>query len=306
MILILTTEAGDQSHPALVDWLKYYEANYFILSGEGIHNGRYDISLEDNELTIDGICFNKEISVVFNRRFLTINEIPNLYERDKELNYGFKKRISDELYEFRDFLPYLNDAYWIPAREQTNVNKLNVLKKASKAGLNVPTYLVTNSKKQLLSFKEKNTNIITKAIGNFQPVYSEEKDVVNPIYTKVVSDELIVNLRKNFALSFFQKMITKKTEYRVLYFMENFFTVELLSQENSHTLVDSRAQNDKKENLRLVKSDLPQTVENSIKDLMRDLNLNIGCIDLLRDKADNYYFLEVKIQNKKASTISQV
>ncbi|RNL86694.1 hypothetical protein ED312_11215 [Sinomicrobium pectinilyticum] len=293
MILVLTTEWGDYSHPAFIDWLKYYKANYFILSGEGIHNGRYDISLKENQLIIDGINFNKEISVVLNRRFLTINEIPDLYERDKKLNTGLKKRISDELYEFRNFLPFINNAYWIPDRNSTHVNKLNVLKKAMDLGINVPAYLVTNNKSDLITFKKEYAQIITKAIGNFQPVFSEQHHTVNPIYTKVVSDELIKKLSQNFALSFFQELITKKSEYRVLYFMGNFFTVELLSQENQHTSIDSRVQNDKNENLRLVKSDLPLFIKSRLKGLMDALNLNIGCIDLLKDMTNEYFFLEV-------------
>jgi hypothetical protein len=31
MILILTTEAGDFSHPGFVDWLEYYRADYKLL-----------------------------------------------------------------------------------------------------------------------------------------------------------------------------------------------------------------------------------------------------------------------------------
>lgn len=37
MILILTTEYGDYSHTAFIDWLKYYEANFFILSLEAVN-----------------------------------------------------------------------------------------------------------------------------------------------------------------------------------------------------------------------------------------------------------------------------
>lgn len=39
MILILTTEAGDYSHKNIVDWLKYYGADYLILTGESIYRG---------------------------------------------------------------------------------------------------------------------------------------------------------------------------------------------------------------------------------------------------------------------------
>lgn len=40
MILILTSEAGDYSHIKIIDWLKYYGANFKIISGENILKGR--------------------------------------------------------------------------------------------------------------------------------------------------------------------------------------------------------------------------------------------------------------------------
>lgn len=293
MILILTSEAGDFSHPNFINWLEYYSANYFILSGEGIHNGRYDVVLENDNLIIDGINFSKEISVVLNRRFLTVDKIPNFTDRDKKLNDGLKKRVSSELYEFRNFLPYLNKACWIPNRESVNVNKINVLRKAKSLNLNVPDYIITNSKKKLINFKGTYNKIITKAIGNFQPTYTKERNIVNPIYTKTVSEELINQLPENFALSFFQKMILKSREYRILYFMGLFFSVELLSQENEHTLIDSRAQNAKKENLRLINTEVSMDIKKKLKNLMDDLDLNIGCIDLLKGVDGQFYFLEV-------------
>ncbi len=295
MILILTTEAGDYSHYTFIDWLTHLGADYFILSGEGIYNGRHSVSYNEGDLFVDGINFSKKVNVVLNRRFLTTSRMPELYARDSKLNQGLKRNVVNEIYEFHDFLPYINNAYWIPNRNATFVNKLNVIKKASKVGLKVPPFIVTNSKDDLLKFKEKHDKIITKAIGNFQPIWTKEKDyLIRSFLTKEVTNKLLRSLPERFCLSLFQQLILKKDEYRILYFEGNFFSAKLLSQENDSTKIDSRKQNNNEEEpLRIVKSDIPLKEKKQISDLMDSLNLNIGCIDLIRSTRNQWFFLEV-------------
>lgn len=60
MILILTTEAGDYSHAPFIDWLEFHKADYLILTGEGILNGRYDVSYHNKNLYINKINITKK------------------------------------------------------------------------------------------------------------------------------------------------------------------------------------------------------------------------------------------------------
>lgn len=103
MILILTTEAGDFSHPKFIDWLDYYDADYEILTGESIYNGTTKIEIIKNQLFVNNRNYSKDVNVVFNRRWLTSIELPNMTE-DKILNKGIKNTLSAELYEFRNYL----------------------------------------------------------------------------------------------------------------------------------------------------------------------------------------------------------
>lgn len=294
MILVLTTEAGDNSHSKFIDWLDYYNADYSVLTGESIYNNKVDIKIDSQkDLLVDGRNYSKDVSIVLNRRWLTTDELPIISD-DKKFNIGLRKSASSELYEFRMFLDYsLKRAEWIPKIKNTKVNKLTILFKAMKSGLNVPDFLVTNKKQELLSFQRKHQSIITKAIGNFPRNFTDNNFIVNPIYTKVIDNSLLKRLPDNFQLSMFQNQIVKKKEFRVLYFNEVCYPVELLTQESEISKVDSRKTDTNEDKFRIGKAILPSDITLRITKLMKSINLNIGCIDLLLSENGKYYFLEV-------------
>lgn len=292
MILVLTTEAGDFSHLRFVDWLNYYNADYFILTGESIFTGRNKLTLIDNQLFINDINLTKEVNVVFNRRWLTTIELPKISE-DKILNNDIKINLSREINELLDFLNInLSNALWIPNLKSTMVNKLAVLETAKNIGIDIPYYLVTNQKYKLLDFLQKYKQVITKAISNFKKLSTSDNILINPIYTKIVASDLAERLPDTFFMSMFQQYIPKEKEYRVLFFNDQFYTAELLTQENDFSTIDSRKVDKKDSDIRIIKSDLPNEVKTKLDLLMHKLNLNIGCIDLIKYQ-NRYYFLEV-------------
>lgn len=292
MILVLTTEAGDFSHLRFVDWLNYYNADYFILTGESIFTGRNKLTLIDNQLFINDINLTKEVNVVFNRRWLTTIELPKISE-DKILNNDIKINLSREINELLDFLNInLSNALWIPNLKSTMVNKLAVLETAKNIGIDIPYYLVTNQKYKLLDFLQKHKQVITKAISNFKKLSTSDNILINPIYTKIVTSDLAERLPDTFFMSMFQQYIPKEKEYRVLFFNDQFYTAELLTQENDFSTIDSRKVDKKDSDIRIIKSDLPNEVKTKLDLLMHKLNLNIGCIDLIKYQ-NRYYFLEV-------------
>lgn len=293
MILVLTTEAGDFSHLKFIDWLEYYKADYEILTGESIFNGSSKIKVINNQLFVNDKNFTEDVNVVFNRRWLTSAELPDL-DDDKILNNNIKNTLSSELYELRNYFDKnLANATWIPSIKKLNVNKISILETAEEVGLNIPEYIITNSKKDLIEFYKTHKEIITKAIGNFPRNYMRDDFLINPIYTKIVTMDLIEKLSDTFSLSIFQKLILKQKEYRVLYFNEKLYTVELLTQENEFSKIDSRAKESEDSQIRLNRSHLPKDIEIKIKKLMKKVELNIGSIDLLQSESGEYHFLEI-------------
>ena len=164
MILILTTEAGDFSHPKFIDWLDYYKADYEILTGEGIYKGKTSLIIEDNQLFINGRNYTTDVNVVFNRRWLTASELPTI-TTDSLLNQGIKNTLSAELYELRNFLNCnLKNALWIPNIQNLNVNKISILQKANELGIRSPKYIITNRKDDVLKFFKTHKTIISRPL----------------------------------------------------------------------------------------------------------------------------------------------
>lgn len=292
MILILTSEAGDYSHIKIIDWLKYYGANFKIISGENILKGDSTFTIKEDNVFYDGINLTKEVTCVYFRRWFF--GLPNSVFKDELLTKTINNSLSAEINEIKKYLFYnLSKATWIPSPNSVIVNKLEVLSRAKQCGFNVPNYIVTNNKKILVEFYKKNKEqIITKAIGNFRQVITNDNYYINPVYTKEVKTNLIDKLPARFTLSFFQQKIAKLMEYRIFYFYENIYPTAILSQENRLTEVDSRVNNEHIES-RLVSVKLSLYMRKKIIKLMKTLNLTIGSIDMILSTNNKFFFLEV-------------
>jgi hypothetical protein len=292
MILILTTEAGDFSHIKIVDWLAHLKANYVIITGERILRGDDKLTIFNGEIYLNEINLTREVTCVFYRRWITSSDLK--ISTDLLLNDSLNRNLISEIYEIRNFLyTNLKNAIWFPNADSINVNKLSVLEEAKKVMIDVPDYIVTNRKGDLIDFYKKNdTKVITKAIGNFQKCYTDDGHQISAIYTKIINDDVIENLPNNFFISIFQKEILKKFEYRILYFNQKCYSTAILSQENELTKVDSR-RNDVNVESRLVPITIDEVLEQKIIKLMNNLKLSIGSLDFLHSTDDKYYFLEV-------------
>jgi len=110
--------------------------------------------------------------------------------------------------------------------------------------------------------------------------------------TSLVEDKYIDNLNESFFPSLFQKNINKDFEIRTVYLEGNFYSMAIFSQANEKTKIDFRYYNTKQPN-RVSAFNLPKEIECKLNDLMKDLNLNFGSLDLIVDNKGDYYFLEI-------------
>ena len=291
MILILTTEEGDFSHLKIIDWLTHLGADYKIISGESILKGASNFTIIDGDIIYDGVNLTQEVSCVFYRRWFTSSKLK--VSTDSVMNSSLSKNLTFEIQEIKRYLfNNLKSAIWFPNPYSININKLSVLEQAKNI-INVPDYIITNNKIDLVDFYDRNNGeIITKAIGNFSPVYTSDGYAVNPIYTKEISTDTLNALPDKFPISFIQKKIRKILEYRVFYFNRKIYPTAILSQENKLTQLDSR-ENDSGNESKLAPAIIDNETECKLIQLMDDLNLNIGSIDMLHSIDDKLYFLEI-------------
>lgn len=294
MILILTTWAGDYSHIKIIEWLHQMNADYLILTGEDVLLGKQKLTITQESIYCNDINLSEEVSSVFYRRWLNVKYLKHINVKEASLIEDITRNNILEAREIRDCIyNYLRKANWIPALHRAKVNKINNLKIAQEIGLKVPDYLVTNSKKELeLFFKKHNKQVITKAIGNFRKFIVDESIIIDPIYTKKVLEKDLKNLTNQFTPTFFQKLIVKEFEYRVLFFNDKCYPTLINSQEMTLTELDSR-KNDGSSLARLLPAEIPIKLEEKIIKFMNYIDVNIGCLDFIYNKNCGFYFLEV-------------
>lgn len=293
MILLLTTESGDASHIEIVNWLEYINANYMVLTGESLLRGETEFSYINNEIFCNGINLTKEVTVVYYRRWIYPSSLVIL--EDKVLNEAIVNNLFREMLEIRKMLEFsLCNALWIPKGQSISVNKLRVLELAEKAGLIIPKTIVTNNKKEILKFADGLENgIITKAIGNYEPMHSSSGERLSPIHTKEVDIAIVKNSSTElFVLSLFQEKILKIFELRVFFFLGTFHTVAVLSQLQAETSIDSRIANET-QGSKLSPYQLPEKIKSKLISLFETLDLNIGSVDFILTPDNKYIFLEV-------------
>jgi ATP-GRASP peptide maturase of grasp-with-spasm system len=171
------------------------------------------------------------------------------------------------------------------------VNKLQVLDIAVKFGLNVPNYLVTNSKIKMLEFYNKNSKkVITKDIKN--PFRLNAKKYTLTTYTEIITEQRLQTIPATFYPSFFQVLIKKEYEVRVFYLDKEIYSMAIFSQNDKKTKVDFRHYNINTPN-RCVPMNLPIELKIKIQKIMCNLKINCGSIDLIKSTDGLFYFLEI-------------
>jgi ATP-GRASP peptide maturase of grasp-with-spasm system len=288
MILIISIEF-DQTTYEVVEWIKLLSNEEVLVLNENNSITEIFISIgnEDiNDITLNTMCgdeivLNKITSVwmrkgqIFFEEAFDSNTIDIIDKNRKNDN----NIINEYIYHL------LNNRHMIGEPNNTDINKFKVLKAALRCGLKIPRSLVINTRKQLeASFK--NVDIVAKAISGIQ---FETKKFIYNSYTKIIDK---ITLPNNFGPSFVQENIKKKYELRIFFINDNYYTCAIFSQSNTKTAVDYRNYDNQKPN-RLVPYSLPIEIKTKLMELMEELGINTGSIDMIVDDKGDYIFLEV-------------
>lgn len=291
MIIINTIDA-DVSTQKVVDWLIYYSAKFCIINDnsllelEKLTKDKFVITIDKNtiELTKETTYWYRRGSVNFYRHL--INKSNSLFENGAII----QKYLSKETSKIHDVINNFSFNNRIGNYADNKINKINILKMASNVGLDIPDFMITSKKEELITFQIKHQKIITKPISDM-PIM----DVIDGdfrVYTCLVEDELIDKLPNNFFPSLFQEYIDKKFELRVFFLDEDFYCCAILSQNDPKTKIDFRNYNKLNPN-RIEPFLLPINIKKKITQLMKNNNMRIGVIDLIYSIENKFVFLEV-------------
>lgn len=288
----------------VIDWISSFGNSFIRINGEDFYNNKsVTIEIDNGGEKIDlkkeiesfktKQLMDVEFSICWYRRWsdnFAFNNLDQFVISNNKFDSIIRVLRTEEITIKNFFLRNINVKKWLTSPNNSNVNKLTVLKHAKEIGINIPDTIICTEKIEIEKFLLKHKEIITKPL-NVGISYHEEEDVVYN-YTEKIKFKDIKDIPDVFFPTLFQKMIKKKYEIRSFYLDGNFYSMCIFSQLDKQTNTDFRIYNKEKPN-RLVPYKLPLQVEKKLKRLMKTLNLNTGSIDIVKGKDNKYYFLEV-------------
>lgn len=295
MILILSKD-NEPTTNEVIKWIRYLNKTIEIirLNTESVR----DICLTNNEMIIitdkNKRINLKTITSVWYRRggmtrildFDRLNIIDDINFRNSLIGY-----LNTENYDLiKVIFKYLSSKKHINKASDNQICKIEMLKSALIAGIKIPPYMITNNKEEVREFLDRHKRIITKPIGASFRSFGKEYSL--QLFTSEIDSAAYGSLPRFFFPSFFQKLVEKKYELRIVFLNGLFFSMAIFSQLDQQTSIDFRDYIIEK-NGRWVPYNLTLDMESKLMKLMKLLDLNSGSIDILVDKKDDFYFLEV-------------
>lgn len=305
MVLILS-ENFDPVTNDVIDWLVSFSAQYYRVNLDDDTEFRVSINYSDSSI-------QPEYSFIHNDNKIKFSDLTAVWYR----RGGFPRTNDYTKYSFKnlegnaptELIKCLREENWallnsmykklvrlpnvniLGRRETGTMNKLDVLDLANGCGLRVPRYTVCNNKTEAIRFFEKcSGKVIVKAIHE-NPLFYDDRDRVFMSFVERISLEDIQKKEEFFSPSLLQEEIEKNIEIRTFFLVDKFYSMAIFSQLDEQTVVDFRVYNEERPN-RTVPYILPKEIEDSLLDLMKELNLETASIDIIYGNDGSYYFLE--------------
>lgn len=296
MVLILSIH-NDFSTNQVIDWLHFLGKDFFRINYPSdminvVYQDLNNTIIKVNDQILD---FSKITSFWYRKGDLDL--FVEMDELDSKNEGGLfsvllKKHLVKEKTVLEDFMHYFfSKTPHITSKSTVDVNKLEVLSLANRIGLNVPRTAIVTSKKDLTSFMSINHDmVITKPISI--PLSFRLNGKAYMTFTESISRDALENIPNFFFPSLVQQMVGKKIEIRSFYLDNIFYSMAIFSQQSKQTTIDFRKYNYEYPN-RVVPFQLPEKIENQLVQLMDELGLKTGSIDLIYSPDQEFYFLEV-------------
>ena len=292
MILLISQSKFDLSTDLVFDWINHLGGKVLRLNGIDVINDLdFQVGLSNQGFKT---CLSRidieQINVIWYRRW--IHRGYNDFHTDEQ-KQGY---IRSENYGATNFLFHsLKNKYWYIQDNITQQypTKTEQLKAAVNAGFKIPNTLICCSKESLKNFMlENNNKVINKSISEGESFTKKGELGLYFTYTSMIDFESIEKIENSFYPSLFQNCIDKKYELRIFYDKGKLYPMAIFSAQNETTKVDFRNYDNKKPN-RCVPYKLSKSENSKIRNLMSELNLETGSLDIIVDLDNEWFFLEV-------------
>lgn len=282
-MIYITTECQDLMTDLTIEWI--------------ISSGKSFKRFNDVNFTEPSEIYSKKDIRKFWQRRGAFNFLPpklryNFTNKRELLNY-----IAKENREYNIYLEYylkkklgLNYVGSFTKEISTN-NKLINLDIAQEIGLNIPEYIVTSNKEELLRFYKKHKRIISKDLKSPVNIKTKKKNI-SSTGVKLVTEKSILKIQDYFSPIFLQEYIEKSFEVRIFVFSKKLYSMAIFSQQNEKTKVDFRNDDNINPN-RCIPYKLNKKVELNIWKLLETLKFDTCSIDLIITPDNLVVFLEI-------------
>lgn len=280
--ILIISNLHDYSTDHVVYQLEKLGVNYLRLNRDNF--SEYELTLNP----LDNSIFGKINDLEFEIDETNLNSIyyraPIYLRTHIRKNLSIEEKISrDQWTSFLRSLMIFENILWLNHPQSTFLaeNKPYQLKIANQIGFNVPKTIISNK----LPTKKFSDKI---AIKTLEPAIFDMEDKQTFIYTNIYNYEELLNYDFSLAPMIIQEAIVPKIDIRVTVINNHVYPVSI-KRGNQGIDVDWRTN---KEELTYELIELPKDIENKCLKLIKELNLNFGCIDLVKNN-DNYYFIEI-------------
>jgi ATP-GRASP peptide maturase of grasp-with-spasm system len=307
MICILSQSFIEGTTEVVLDWLRAWGVPHIRINATDIarahESSRTAFSINKSKvsvrLNIDGTEIDSsEVKVVWFRRWAYSADVSvprlfaeNSHRTDSNIFFAANHVFKELQGVTKFFFSSLSSAKWLSEPKTAAPNKLQVLKMATEAGLDVPDTLVTADVNELRRFIAKHGSVITKPIGDMLLCNFDDRQYAT--YTSVIDDEFVSEHPRPASFpSLYQEKLDKKYEIRTFYLDGVCYSMAMFTQQKALTKGDFRKYC-YADPVREVPYQLPASIEASIQKLMKELSLDTGSIDIVRTPDGRFVFLEV-------------
>lgn len=289
MILIISQEE-DYSTSEVIQWLLYYNAPFIRINREDVcsldkiviansESCSFVISSKKGEISVEHIT-----SVWYRRGEMNLHFPALVFIKEKDLLKEINKHLKEENAVLESFFHFLIEKIpHIGTYNMRIMNKLSVLHEAQKLKIEIPyTFIVNNSNG--INCDEA---LVTKSISEaFDPRISQGNYMT---YTEGINPK---NNSISFFPSLFQRLVEKEADIRIFYLQQSFYAMAIRSQDHPQTKTDFRKYLFVNPN-RHFPFKIPGYLEEKLSDLMQNIGLETGSIDMVFTKDGHFVFLEV-------------
>jgi glutathione synthase/RimK-type ligase-like ATP-grasp enzyme len=256
--------------------------------GQGT-DGHFEFLLKTGDRTF---C-STDVTAVWYRKLWHITpppELDNAYHRIFHQEYDTMR---DIFFDALAQVPWMNN---MPRDHHIAGNKALQLQLAAKNGLEVPRSLFTNHPERLRDFFHTvcNRQMIAKLHGTLSRSMSGSGAFLPT--TQVQEDDLQRLETLPYCPMIFQELVPKQYELRVIYVAGQIFAGQIDTRASAQGQTDWRAANDIK--AAWAAYTLPDEVCTCIDNMMQEMGLLFGALDIIRHTDGRYIFLEVNPQGE--------